>query len=50
ARSAAELPDARQEVVRAIKATRSIRMRPAYGAEAAVFAAGLPVGYNPLVT
>ncbi|MGC5401751.1 SCO6880 family protein [Streptomyces sp. DT20] len=49
ARSAAELPAARQEVERAIKATRSIRMRPAFGAEAAVFAAGLPVGYNPLV-
>ncbi|OKJ10643.1 hypothetical protein AMK21_30765 [Streptomyces sp. CB00316] len=49
ARSAEELPAARQEVERAIKATRSIRMRPAYGAEAAVFAAGLPVGYNPLV-
>ncbi|EHM26036.1 putative integral membrane protein [Streptomyces sp. W007] len=49
ARSAEELPAARQEVERAIKKTRSIRMRPAYGAEAAVFAAGLPVGYNPLV-
>ncbi|WP_331726966.1 hypothetical protein OG725_36880 (plasmid) [Streptomyces sp. NBC_01213] len=49
ARSATDLPGARQEVERAIKATRSIRMRPAYGAEAAVFAAGLPVGYNPLV-
>ncbi|MET8661690.1 MULTISPECIES: SCO6880 family protein [Streptomyces] len=49
ARNAEELPAARQEVERAIKATRSIRMRAAYGAQAAVFAAGLPVGYNPLV-
>lgn len=49
ARSTAELPAARQELERAVKATRSIRMRPAYGAQAAVFAAGLPLGYNPLV-
>ncbi|MYT82490.1 hypothetical protein YW3DRAFT_06782 [Streptomyces sp. MnatMP-M77] len=49
ARNAEELPAARQEVERAIKVTRSIRMRAAYGAQAAVFAAGLPVGYNPLV-
>ncbi|MET7887807.1 SCO6880 family protein [Streptomyces avermitilis] len=49
ARSAAELPAARQELERAVKATRGIRMRPAYGAQSAVFAAGLPLGYNPLV-
>ncbi|MEV6179951.1 SCO6880 family protein [Streptomyces sp. NPDC052015] len=49
ARSAADLPAARQELERAVKATRGIRMRPAYGAQAAVFAAGLPIGYNPLV-
>ncbi|WP_281154685.1 SCO6880 family protein [Streptomyces sp. HYC2] len=49
ARSTAELPAARQELERAVKATRGIRMRPAYGAQAAVFAAGLPLGYNPLV-
>jgi hypothetical protein len=49
ARSAGELPAARQELERAIKATRGIRMRPAYGAQAAVFAAGLPLGYSPLV-
>ncbi|MFH8410401.1 SCO6880 family protein [Streptomyces sp. NPDC018019] len=49
ARSTADLPAARQEVQRAIKATRGIRMRPAYGAQAAVFAAGLPLGYSPLV-
>ncbi|MGY5099482.1 SCO6880 family protein [Streptomyces sp. 900105245] len=49
ARSADELPAARQELERAFKATRGIRMRPAYGAQAAVFAAGLPLGYNPLV-
>ncbi|MEU8526430.1 PrgI family protein [Streptomyces sp. NPDC048629] len=49
ARTAAELPAARQELERAVKATRGIRMRPAYGAQAAVFAAGLPLGYNPLV-
>lgn len=49
ARSTAELPLARQEMERAVKATRGIRMRPAYGAQAAVFAAGLPLGYNPLV-
>lgn len=49
ARSTAELPAARQELERAVKATRGIRMRPAYGAQAAVFAAGLPIGYNPLV-
>ncbi|MFG2884882.1 SCO6880 family protein [Streptomyces sp. NPDC048297] len=49
ARSAAELPAARQEIERAVKATRGIRMRPAFGAQAAVFAAGLPLGYNPLV-
>ncbi|MFE7656335.1 SCO6880 family protein [Streptomyces bottropensis] len=49
ARRAADLPAARQELERAVKATRGIRMRPAYGAQAAVFAAGLPLGYNPLV-
>ncbi|MER6723343.1 SCO6880 family protein [Streptomyces halstedii] len=49
ARSAAQVPAARQELERAVKATRGIRMRPAYGAQAAVFAAGLPLGYNPLV-
>ena len=49
ARRAADLPAARQELERAVKATRGIRMRTAYGAQAAVFAAGLPLGYNPLV-
>ncbi|MFD4865266.1 SCO6880 family protein [Streptomyces sp. NPDC058412] len=49
ARNAADLPAARQELDRAVKATRGIRMRPAYGAQASVFAAGLPLGYNPLV-
>ncbi|MFE2644621.1 SCO6880 family protein [Streptomyces nigra] len=49
ARSAADLPAARQELERAVKATRGIRMRPAYGAQGAVFAATLPLGYNPLV-
>ncbi|WP_258056074.1 SCO6880 family protein [Streptomyces sp. Ru62] len=49
ARSTDELPAARQELERAVKATRGIRMRPAYGAQAAVFAAQLPIGYNPLV-
>ncbi|MFD7753269.1 hypothetical protein OH782_42515 (plasmid) [Streptomyces sp. NBC_01544] len=49
ARSAKDLPAARQELERAVKATRGLRMRPAYGAQAAVFAAGLPLGYNPLV-
>lgn len=49
ARSTVELPAARQETERAVKATRGIRMRPAFGAQAAVFAAGLPLGYNPLV-
>ncbi|MER7763055.1 SCO6880 family protein [Streptomyces sp. NPDC097619] len=47
--TAVDLPGARQEVERAVKAMRSLRMRPAYGAQAAIFAAGLPVGYNPLV-
>ncbi|MFI8265541.1 PrgI family protein [Streptomyces sp. NPDC085665] len=49
ARTAADLPAARQELERAWKATRGIRMRPAFGAQAAVFAAGLPLGYSPLV-
>ncbi|MFZ4248182.1 SCO6880 family protein [Streptomyces griseoincarnatus] len=49
ARSTEDLPAARQELARAVKATRGIRMRPAYGAQAAVFAAGLPLGYSPLV-
>ncbi|MFE3601366.1 SCO6880 family protein [Streptomyces sp. NPDC059142] len=49
ARSAADLPAARQELARAVKATRGIRMRSAFGAQAAVFAAGLPIGYSPLV-
>jgi hypothetical protein len=49
ARRTADLPAARQELERAVKATRGIRMRPAYGAQASVFAAGLPIGYNPLV-
>ncbi|WP_275466306.1 PrgI family protein [Streptomyces noursei] len=44
-----DLAAARQEVERAAKATRGIRMRPAFGAHAAVFAAGLPLGYSPLV-
>ncbi|GGU69023.1 SCO6880 family protein [Streptomyces lavendofoliae] len=45
----ADLPAARQELERAVKTTRGIRMRPAYGAQAAVFAAGLPLVYSPLV-
>ncbi|MGN9763083.1 SCO6880 family protein [Streptomyces sp. SD31] len=49
ARSTADLPALKQELERAVKATRGIRMRPAFGAQAAVFAAGLPLGYNPLV-
>ncbi|WP_369185362.1 SCO6880 family protein [Streptomyces sp. Y1] len=49
ARSATEFPDARQELERAVKATKGIRMRPAFGAQAATFAAGLPIGYHPLV-
>ncbi|MFD0253667.1 SCO6880 family protein [Streptomyces sp. NPDC127113] len=49
ARSAADLSAARQELARAVKATRGIRMRSAFGAQAAVFAAGLPIGYSPLV-
>ncbi|MFE1230568.1 SCO6880 family protein [Streptomyces sp. NPDC058745] len=49
ARSTADLAAARQELERAVKATRGIRMRSAFGAQAAVFAAGLPLGYNPLV-
>ncbi|WP_241518992.1 PrgI family protein [Streptomyces sp. CB03238] len=49
ARRAADLPAARQELARAVKATRGIRMRSAFGAQAAVFAAGLPIGYSPLV-
>jgi hypothetical protein len=49
ARSTADLPAARQELARAVKATRGIRMRSAYGAQAAIFAAGLPIGYSPLV-
>ncbi|MFF4902620.1 PrgI family protein [Streptomyces sp. NPDC001068] len=49
ARRTADLPAARQELARAVKATRGIRMRPAFGAQAAVFAAGLPIGYSPLV-
>ncbi|WP_234316575.1 SCO6880 family protein [Streptomyces sp. NRRL F-5702] len=48
-RSVADLPAARQELSRAVGATRGIRMRPAYGAQAATFAAQLPIGYNPLV-
>ncbi|NXY93821.1 hypothetical protein HYE82_05300 [Streptomyces sp. BR123] len=49
ARNTADLAAARQELERAVKATRGIRMRPAFGAQSAVFAAGLPLGYNPLV-
>ncbi|WP_406511016.1 PrgI family protein [Streptomyces sp. NBC_00212] len=49
ARRPADLPAMRQELERAVKATRGIRMRPAFGAQAAVFAAGIPLGYNPLV-
>ncbi|MFE0364732.1 SCO6880 family protein [Streptomyces griseoaurantiacus] len=49
ARRTADLPAARQELARAVKATRGIRMRSAFGAQAAVFAAGLPIGYSPLV-
>ncbi|MEW1926417.1 SCO6880 family protein [Streptomyces sp. NPDC088360] len=44
-----DLIAARQELTRAVKATRGIRMRPAYGAQGPAFAVGLPVGYNPLV-
>jgi hypothetical protein len=49
ARRTADLAAARQELERAVKSTRGIRMRPAYGAQAAVFAATLPLGYNPMV-
>ncbi len=49
ARRVEDLPAMRQELARAVKATRGIRTRIAFGAQAAVFAAGLPVGYNPLV-
>ncbi|MFB6864259.1 SCO6880 family protein [Streptomyces virginiae] len=49
ARTAADLPAARQELDRSVKATRALRMRTAYGAQGAIFAAGLPIGYNPLV-
>ncbi|WP_316528087.1 SCO6880 family protein [Kitasatospora brasiliensis] len=49
ARRAADLPGARQELERAVKATKGIRMRPAFGAQAATFMAGLPIGYQPLV-
>ncbi|GHB76129.1 hypothetical protein GCM10010331_75020 [Streptomyces xanthochromogenes] len=49
ARRAADLPAMRLELERAVKATKGIRMRPAFAAQAAVFAAGIPVGYNPLV-
>ncbi|MCG5121549.1 SCO6880 family protein [Streptomyces sp. NEAU-PBA10] len=43
------LPQLRQELEIAAKSMRGVRLRPAYGAQAAVFAAGLPLGYNPLV-
>ncbi|MFJ3519779.1 SCO6880 family protein [Streptomyces sp. NPDC090131] len=49
ARTVADLPAARQELDRAVKATRALRMRTAFGAQGAVFAAGLPIGYHPLV-
>ncbi|MFJ4188523.1 SCO6880 family protein [Kitasatospora sp. NPDC089509] len=49
ARVPAELPAALQELKLAVAGTRGIRMRPAFGAQAAIFAAGLPIGYNPLV-
>ncbi|WP_234327057.1 SCO6880 family protein [Streptomyces sp. NRRL WC-3742] len=49
ARNSEELPLALQELKLAVSGTRGIRMRPAYGAQAAVFAAGLPIGYHPLV-
>ncbi|WP_424216688.1 SCO6880 family protein (plasmid) [Streptomyces sp. BI20] len=47
--SAEALSSARQEVERAVAATRGIRLRPAFGAQAATFAAGLPLGCHPLV-
>lgn len=49
ARDPKQLPAARQELERTVKMMRGIRMRPAFGAQSAVFAAGLPLGYNPLV-
>jgi hypothetical protein len=49
ARSTEDLAAARQELARAVKATRGIRMRSAFGAQAAIFAAQLPIGYSPLV-
>ncbi|MGW6651244.1 PrgI family protein [Streptomyces rubiginosohelvolus] len=49
ARSAEDLPNLRQELDRAVKATRSLRFRSAFGAQASTFAAGLPIGFNPLV-
>ncbi|APY90951.1 hypothetical protein DCW30_22050 [Streptomyces alfalfae] len=45
-----DLDAARQDLERAVKATRGIRLRPAYGAQGPAFATGLPVGYNPLVS
>lgn len=44
-----DLPAVRQELDRVVKAMRGLRMRPAYGAQSAVFTAGLPIGYNPLM-
>lgn len=43
-----ELVAARREITKAAQKCGGIRLRPAYGSQAAAFTAGLPMGLNPL--
>ncbi|MGW1839631.1 SCO6880 family protein [Streptomyces sp. NPDC002067] len=44
-----DLPAARREVERAAKLAGGMRFRPAFGAQSAAMALGLPLGINPLL-
>nr|WP_011242300.1 SCO6880 family protein [Streptomyces noursei]BAD80774.1 putative integral membrane protein [Streptomyces noursei] len=45
----ADIPAARREVEKAAKLAGGMRFRPAYGAQSAALALGLPLGINPLL-
>ena len=44
-----QLPAARREVEKAARAAAGLRLRPAFGAQSAALALGLPLGINPLL-
>ncbi|MER6845810.1 SCO6880 family protein [Streptomyces platensis] len=48
-KSVEDIPAARREVEKAAKLAGGMRFRPAYGAQSAAMALGLPLGINPLL-